>query len=226
MDHESAGVSAGDEVARRGRPPVGLVDLATGNLIADAQLAATRDAGAVAAFMNPGGVRADFAGDGEVTYGDAFTVQPFGNSLVTMTLTGAQVLQMLKQQWCEQTMRRVLSPSRGVTYTWDASVAAQATNASCATAPSPIADLRIGGVPVVSTQSYRITVNSFLADGGDRFFVLREGTDRTGGSLDLDALESHLAPTLDGAPLSPPSTDRITRVESPARRSASAKHTA
>ena len=64
---------------------------AGGNLIADAQLAATRDAGAVAAFMNPGGVRADIAGDGEVTYGDAFSVQPFGNSLVTMTLTGAQI---------------------------------------------------------------------------------------------------------------------------------------
>ncbi len=93
-----------------------------GNLIADAQLAATDDAGtgqAVAAFMNPGGVRADLAA-GEITYGEAFTVQPFGNSLVTMTLTGAQLLEMLKQQWCGAASTRILQPSQGVTYTWSA----------------------------------------------------------------------------------------------------------
>ena len=185
---------------------------AAGNLIADAQLAITHGAGAVAAFMNPGGVRADVAGDGEVTYGDAFSVQPFGNSLVTMTLTGAQVAEMLKQQWCDQASPRILLPSDGITYTWDASVAAQITGTACTAAPSPVSDLRIGGQPALTDQAYRITVNSFLADGGDRFFVLRSGSDRTGGALDLDALEAYLAPSLTAAAVAPPALDRITRV--------------
>ncbi len=186
---------------------------AAGNLIADSQLQATEGAGAVAAFMNPGGVRADFVGDGDVTYGEAFTVQPFGNSLVTMTLTGAQIAEMLKQQWCGQTSPRILLPSASVTYTWDASLAAAATNAACETATTPVSGLKIDGVAVSPLTQYRITVNSFLADGGDRFFVLRQGTDRTGGDLDLDALEAYLAPSLTGAAIAPPALDRITRID-------------
>jgi 5'-nucleotidase len=185
-----------------------------GNLIADAQLAATDDAGtgqAVAAFMNPGGVRSDLAA-GEVTYGEAFTVQPFGNSLVTMTLTGAQLLEVLKQQWCGQSSPRILLPSQGVTYSWSAAAAAAITGRPCAGAASPVRDLRIGGTPVSAGQSYRITVNSFLADGGDAFTTLRSGTDRLGGEVDVDALEAYLEPTLSGAPLQPPATDRITRL--------------
>ena len=185
---------------------------AAGNLIADAQLAATRDAGAVAAFMNPGGVRADIAGDGEVTYGDAFSVQPFGNSLVTMTLTGAQIAEMLKQQWCDQTSPRVLLASHGLTYTWDAGVAAEITGTPCGGAASPISELRIAGDPLAAEGTYRITVNSFLADGGDRFFVLRSGSDRAGGPLDLDALEGYLAPSLTGEAVAPPALDRVTRI--------------
>ena len=79
-------------------------------MIADAQLDATAPGGfgeAVVAFMNPGGIRADLTypsspageGDGNVTYGEVFTVQPFGNSLVTMTLTGAQIDALLEQQF-------------------------------------------------------------------------------------------------------------------------------
>jgi len=183
-----------------------------GNMIADAQLAATDDeAGAVAAFMNPGGIRADLnAADAagtpaEVTYGEAFTVQPFGNSLVTMTLTGAQLDTMLEQQWCTQTgAPRILSPSAGVTYTWDGAVAQSVCD--------KVSDLTIGGVAVDPAASYRITVNSFLADGGDRFFVLREGTDRAGGALDLDAFADYLDDTTQSAPLAAPMLDRITRV--------------
>ncbi len=183
-----------------------------GNMIADAQLAATDDeAGAVAAFMNPGGIRADLnAADAagtpaEVTYGEAFTVQPFGNSLVTMTLTGAQLDTMLEQQWCTQTgAPRILSPSAGVTYTWDGAVAQSVCD--------KVSDLAIGGVAVDPAASYRITVNSFLADGGDRFFVLREGTDRAGGALDLDAFADYLDDTTQSAPLAAPMLDRITRV--------------
>jgi len=195
-----------------------------GNLIADAQLAATSSAStgqAVAAFMNPGGVRdpgfvfaaSGAEGDGNVTFGEAFTVQPFGNSLVTMTLTGQQLLDVLKQQWCGQTVPTVLLPSQGVTYTYDLSDAtALLGNAACASAPNPVTSLAIGGVAVDPAASYRITVNSFLADGGDRFTVLRSGTERLGGAVDTDALTDYLAPSLTGAPIAPPALDRITVV--------------
>ena len=182
-----------------------------GNLIADAQLASTQPAGAVAAFMNPGGVRADFA-DAEVSYGEAFTVQPFNNSLVTLTLSGAQVAELLKAQWCGQTAARILQPSAGVSYTWDASRAAAALGRPCESAENPVSDLRIGGEPVTREGTYRITVNSFLAEGGDRFSVLAAGTERTGGAVDLEALEAYLAPTATGEPLAVPATDRITVV--------------
>jgi 5'-nucleotidase len=184
---------------------------AAGNLIADAQLAATSAAGtgaAVAAFMNPGGVRSDIAA-GDVTFGEAFTVQPFGNSLVTLTLTGAQLLEVLKQQWCSQDAARVLLPSAGVHYTYSASAAAALVRQPCAGAANPVTGLTIGGAAVDAAASYRVTVNSFLADGGDKFTVLREGTDRLGGSVDTDALEAYLAPSLTGTPIAPPALDRI-----------------
>jgi 5'-nucleotidase len=202
------------------------LEQAAGNLIADAQCAATASpttGNAVAAFMNPGGVRAPFTfapsgteAPGEVTYGEAFTVQPFGNSLVTMTLTGQQILDMLRSQWCGQTFARVLLPSAGVHYTFDQSVASSLLPAGqgqpavpCAGAPNPVSNLTIGGAPVDPGASYRITVNSFLADGGDIFPVLREGTDRLGGAVDTDALEAYIAPSLTGAPIAPPALDRI-----------------
>jgi len=187
---------------------------AAGNVIADAQLAATsapERGGAVAAFMNPGGVRADLAG-GEVTYGEAFTVQPFGNTLTTLTLTGAQLLDVLKQQWCGQGFARILIPSSTVSYTWDASVAAEILGKPCEGAANPVSELTIGGTPVDSGASYRITVNSFLADGGDAFSVLTQGTDRLGGVVDVDAFEAYLAGSLTGEPLAIPALDRITVV--------------
>jgi 5'-nucleotidase len=192
---------------------------AAGNLIADAQLAATSSpetGSAVAAFMNPGGVRSDFVfaqsgteGDGNVTYGEAFTVQPFGNSLVTMTLTGAQVLEMLKSQWCGANSTRVLLPSSTVGYTYDLSDAAAIVGRPCESVANPVTGLTIDGQPVDAAANYRITVNSFLADGGDSFPVLRQGTDRLGGAVDTDALEAYIAPSLEGTPIAPPALDRI-----------------
>jgi 5'-nucleotidase len=192
---------------------------AAGNLIADAQLAATADAstgGAVAAFMNPGGVRADFTfaqsgaeGDGNVTYGEAFTVQPFGNSLVTLTLTGAQIYEMLKQQWCTQDFPRVLLPSAGVEYSYSQSAATALVGQPCEGAANPVTGLTIGGAAVDPAASYRVTVNSFLADGGDKFVALRDGTDRLGGAVDTDALEAYVAASLTGTPIAPPALDRI-----------------
>ena len=193
---------------------------ALGDVIADSQLAATTPAelgGAQVAFMNPGGIRTDllFAasgaeGDGNVTYEEAFTVQPFGNSLVTMTLTGAQIETMLEQQFCgiNAAAPRVLQPSVGFAYTWNAA-AVGAADCAAANAVDPTT-IAIGGVPVDAATTYRVTVNSFLATGGDGFAVLNEGTDRLGGAVDLDALEDYLTATAGG--VAPGPQDRITRV--------------
>jgi 5'-nucleotidase len=72
-----------------------------------------------------------------------------------------------------------------------------------------VSDVRIGGLPLDPAAPYRITVNSFLAGGGDLFGVLRSGTDLTGGALDLDAMQAYLEPSLTGAPIAPPALDRI-----------------
>jgi len=180
-----------------------------GDVIADAQLGATDDVGfgeAVAAFMNPGGIRADlpFSApgkvDGNVTYGEAFTVQPFGNSLVTVTLTGEQIDALLEQQFvgCTaalapalfnypvgdtgQSFNRILQVSNGFTYTWD--------NAGPGCQKVDIASIKINGVAINPADSYRVTVNSFIASGGDKFYVLVNGTAPLGGAQDLDALEA------------------------------------
>jgi 5'-nucleotidase len=196
---------------------------ALGDVIADAQLAATDDTGfgdAVVAFMNPGGIRADLGfatsaaaeGDGNVTYGEAFTVQPFGNSLVTMTLTGAQIHTLLEQQFtgctvgypaggpaAGQPFNRILQVSNGFAYEW------KEKGTPCDNVDP--GSIQIGGLTVDPAASYRVTVNSFLADGGDQFYVLKEGTDRLGGALDLDALEAYFA---ENAPVAPGLQDRIT----------------
>jgi 5'-nucleotidase len=186
---------------------------ALGDVIADAQLASTSPVGfgeAVVAFMNPGGIRGDIVftaagseADGEFTYGEAFGVQPFGNSLVTMTLTGAQIDALLEQQFDNPSVgnNRILQVSNGFTYTWDAS---QPTGSKVD--PSTI---KIGGVTVGAATEYRITVNSFLADGGDNFSVLVGGTNRLGGEVDLDALVTFFGLN---SPVAPGPQNRITRL--------------
>jgi 5'-nucleotidase len=185
-------------------------ETAIGNLIADAQLAATAGAGtgnAEVAFMNNGGVRTDdgfvFAqsgseGDGNVTYAEAFAVQPFGNSLVTMTLTGQQIHDLLEQQFpgTDPGEWEILHVSEGFSYTWD--------NAGAEGDKVDPGDITIGGAPIELGTDYRVTVNSFLAGGGDGFSILLDGTDRLGGDLDLDAMVDYMganpglsAPTLD-----------------------------
>ena len=172
-----------------------------GDLIADAQLADTRDEQAVAAFMNPGGVRADL-GAGDVTYEEAFTVQPFANTLVTLDLTGAQLDCLLEQQYV---VDRVLQPSATVRYT--VSPDAPAGTAADPCSGQRVGDLAVEGTSVDPAAVYRITVNGFLADGGDGFTVLREGTNRVTTSIDLDAFVAHLGAN---SPVAPPATDRIT----------------
>ncbi len=185
-------------------------DSALGRLVADAQLAATRTHGAQIAFTNPGGLRADLRASGAnglVTYSDAFLSQPFGNTLVTLTLSGAQLKQMLEQQWSPGESRpergRMLQPSRGFAYAW------RSTGAHGERIVSD--SMRLNGRPVDSAPSYRVTVNNFLADGGDGFRVLREGTDRVGGPVDVDALIAHLSTASPARPLAPDRTPRISR---------------
>ncbi|HVM17009.1 MAG TPA: bifunctional metallophosphatase/5'-nucleotidase [Gaiellaceae bacterium] len=187
---------------------------ALGDVIADAQLAATKPAnkgGAVVAFMNPGGIRADLVfnqssggeAPGEVTFGEAFTVQPFGNNLVTMTLTGEQIDRLLEQQWSEGNANspRILQVSQGFTYTYDVRRPANDR--------VNLADIRINGQPITATAQYRVTVNSFLADGGDAFAILRSGTNRLGGDVDTQALEDYFRTN---SPVAPGPRNRITRL--------------
>ena len=178
-------------------------ETALGQVVADAQLAATRDVGAQIALMNPGGIRAALAlpADGLLRYEDLFSVQPFYNNLVTMTLTGAQILQLLEQQWTGQVSARLLQVSQGFAYTWDAA--------------RPLGQRLVPGSatldrkPLDPAASYRVTVNSFLAGGGDSFPALKAGTDRRTGMMDVDALERYVQanPTL-----APGKLDRIARL--------------
>jgi 5'-nucleotidase len=185
------------------------------NRIADAQLAATAaaaDGGAQIAFMNPGGIRADLtfsqiSGEeqpGEVTYGEAFAVQPSGNLLVTIDLTGEQIEQLLEQQAVSgrQGGRDVLifGISQGFTFAYN-------PDAPFGDRINP-ASIQLNGATVDPATSYRIVTNSFLADGGDSFTVFTQGTNRVGGGEDLVALTEYLD---ENSPVAPPD-DRITGI--------------
>jgi 5'-nucleotidase len=150
--------------------------------------------------MNPGGIRNSLDA-GPVTYAEAFAVQPFNNYLVTMTLTGAQIKTLLAQQFNnpEAGRSRILQVSEGFTYSYTWSGSGEAT----------ITDVRLNGVAIDDAASYRVTVNSFLAEGGDAFTVLREGTDRLIGGLDIDAFAAYLTAN---SPLTPPAANRITKL--------------
>ncbi|MFF0622913.1 bifunctional metallophosphatase/5'-nucleotidase [Streptomyces sp. NPDC004296] len=189
-----------------------------GDLIADAQLAATRDTGkggAQLALMNPGGIRSDLAykasgkeGDGVVTYAEAFTVQPFTNMTNVVNLTGAQLLAALQQQVSgpNEASPKILQISEGLTYTLDMTKQGAAR---------VVADsVRVSGSPLDPAKTYRVAMNEFLAGGGDGFPALKQGTDKYVGPSDLDALTAYLtAHSTPTAPLAPPKADRITVVK-------------
>jgi 5'-nucleotidase len=146
-------------------------------------------------------VRADLDA-GPVTYEEAFTAQPFGNVLTTLDLTGAQLDCLLEQQFVTE---RVLAPSASLHYT-----VRQAGTPGTAADPctgTKVDGVTIGGTPVDPAASYRITVNSFLAGGGDGFSVLTRATNDVVGVQDLDALVAYLGAN---RPTAPPATDRIT----------------
>jgi 5'-nucleotidase len=177
-----------------------------GDVIADAQLAATRaekDGGAVVAFTNPGGIRTDVvkAGDGAVSYADLFASQPFRNQLVTLTLTGGQIKTMLEQQWLDPKRPRILQVSHGFSYAFENDM--------------PFGErivaerMMLNGARIEAAQTYRVTVNNYLAQGGDGFGVLKDGTNAQFGNFDGDALFAYFQAKGQIAPTTP---DRIARV--------------
>ncbi|MEU7003571.1 bifunctional metallophosphatase/5'-nucleotidase [Nonomuraea sp. NPDC046570] len=185
---------------------------ALGNLIADGQLEGTRTGGnAQLALMNPGGVRTSLSyagsaageGDGVVTYGEAFSVQPFNNLMQVVTLTGAQLKTALEQQFTGgpngQPFTKILQPSANFAYTYSKS------------APwgSRVSNMTLDGAAVTDTQSIRVAINNFLVGGGDAFAVFKEGTDVWSGPLDIDAFAAQLGRN---NPIAPPATNRITVV--------------
>ena len=169
-----------------------------GDIIADAQNLAE---GTQFAFMNPGGIRADLivaAGGANITWNDLFTIQPFGNTLVKMNLTGAQIKAVLEQQW-QPTVTRMLQIS-GFGYTWDSALPVGSRVTEIHTA---------AGAALDPSATYAISCNNFLATGGDGFTAFVAGTNQIGGPIDLDALIEY---TEHHNPLPAPVTGRITKL--------------
>ncbi|MER5907268.1 bifunctional metallophosphatase/5'-nucleotidase [Streptomyces mirabilis] len=187
-----------------------------GDMIADAQLAYAKsvDPEADLAVMNPGGIRAGLTyaasgseGDGVVTYGEAYTVQPFANTVNLVNLTGAQVITALQQQvsGANEAAPKILQISKGLTYTLDLTK----TGAARVVADS----IKLNGAAIDPAATYRVAMNSFLAGGGDGFAELGKGADVLVGGDDLAAFESYLtANSSAAAPYPVPTADRITVV--------------
>ncbi|MFF7471173.1 5'-nucleotidase C-terminal domain-containing protein [Streptomyces sp. NPDC008092] len=188
-----------------------------GDLIADAQFAYGKelDPGTDLALMNPGGVRAGLTyaakgseGDGVVTYAEGFTVQPFANTVNLQDFTGAQLIQVLKEQvsGSNAAAPKILQPSKGLTYTLDLTK----TGADRVVTDS----VKLNGTAIDPAATYRVATNSFLAGGGDGFTTLGQGTGDLVGTDDLSALAEYLTANSSAAsPLAPPATDRITIVQ-------------
>jgi 5'-nucleotidase len=198
----------------RGGNPTGSdrgVESAAGNLVADAQLWATSSNFADVAFMNPGGVRSDLTyaqsageGDGVVTFGEAFTFQPFGNTLVTFPMTGAQIISVLEEQ-CQPagSSRPFLSLGVSVGFTYDLATTIVAGECTAVT----ISNIVLNGSPLDPVATYNVTVNNFLADGGDNFTTFATITaPRLDGGNDLQALVNYLGTF---SPVAPPGIDRV-----------------
>ncbi|MEU2077423.1 bifunctional metallophosphatase/5'-nucleotidase [Streptomyces sp. NPDC013489] len=189
-----------------------------GNLIADAQLEGMAPAdkgGAQLALMNPGGVRAPLVhkasgaeGDGVVTYGEAYTVQPFTNMMTAVDLTGAQLITTLQQQvsGANQAAPKILQISKGLTYTLDMTKAGADRIV--------VSSVKLNGEAIDPSKTYRVAMNEFLAGGGDGFAVLKEHKNKLVGASDLDMFTAYLAAhSTPAAPLAPPATGRITVVK-------------
>lgn len=156
-----------------------------GNLIADAQLGASRKAGAQIAFTNPFGIRAplDPAPDGTVTFGQIYAVQPFNNNIVTMTLSGSQIYNVIEEGLDDDGVKQVLAPSAGLQFSYDMS----------RPSGSRLVSLTLNGEMVDPMTDYRVTVVNFLAEGGDGFSTFKQGTNRVRGMIDNEAFQQWIA---------------------------------
>ncbi|MEU5901502.1 MULTISPECIES: bifunctional metallophosphatase/5'-nucleotidase [Streptomyces] len=211
--NKAVGYVSGD-IPGRG---AGVPESPLGDLISDAQLAHAKsiDPEADLALMNPGGIRSDIVykasgseGDGVVTYGEAFTVQPFSNTVNLVDLTGAQLVTGLKQQvsGSNEASPKILQVSQGLTYTLDMTK----TGADRVVADS----IKLNGKAIDPAATYRVAMNSFLAGGGDGFAELGKGTKPVVGSDDLKAFNDYLtANSSADKPIAPPKADRITIVK-------------
>ena len=169
---------------------------ALGQLIADSQLAGSQGAGAQIALTNPFGVRAPLVPgvDGAVKYGDIYAVQPFGNTLITQSLTGAELTAVLEQGFDANGPVQALIPSAGLTYRYDLLRPIGAR----------VFELTFNGRPVDSAALYRVTTNNFLAQGGDSFSLLAAQRSAVTGGTDLEALQAWLeAVPLRAVPIEP-----------------------
>jgi 5'-nucleotidase len=188
------------------RVPARSGESALGDIIADAQLAATgstTNGGAVMAFTNPGGIRADIVrqADGAVSFGDLSASQPFRNQLVTLTLTGAQIKDMLEQQWSDPKLPRILQVSKGFNYVWDGGKPYGERIAADR--------IMLNGAHIDPAAGYRVTVNNFLSVGGDGFTALKQGIAGQVGAHDVDALDAYFRAN---SPVAPPAGNRIERI--------------
>jgi len=167
---------AGGELSNTGGP--------LGNLIADAQLAATTGAGAQIALMNPFGIRRSLnaSADGSVTFGDIYAVQPFGNELVTQSLTGAELKAILEEGFDKDGPEQILTPSAGFAYSYDRSHEIG----------DHIIAMTLNGAAINPAATYRITTSLFLGNGGDSFDLFLKARDRVVGVLDIAAFEAWL----------------------------------
>ncbi|MBN9008113.1 MAG: bifunctional metallophosphatase/5'-nucleotidase [Rhizobiales bacterium] len=198
---------AGTITAALSRVPGETGESPLGDVIADAQLAATAAAdkgAAVIAFTNPGGIRTDVLrkDDGIVTYADLFASQPFRNQLVTLTLTGAQIKAALEQQWLDPSRPRILQVSHGFSYAWDGA--------------KPFGErvianrMSLDGQPIDPAKTYRVTINNYLSVGGDGFTAFKNGTAALYGIYDVDALFAYFKAN---SPVAPKQANRILRVD-------------
>lgn len=164
------------------------VESSLGNLVADMHLWSTSNKTfggqkADIGIMNPGGLRADlrYGSDGTISYENAASVQPFGNTLITKDLTGAQLKEILEQQWQPDGSSRPklhlgISESLSYTYSEDAPRGEHITSMS------------FNGEPITDEQVFRVAANGFLADGGDNFTTFAEGSNAAdSGQIDLVA---------------------------------------
>jgi 5'-nucleotidase len=186
-----------------------------GDVIADAFLAGSSDASygnkpAQLAFTNRGGIRSDLSASLTVTFGQLFNVMPFNNNLVTMDLSGRQLLRLLEQQWesPQPAGGRVMSVSKGFSYTWDAN---QPEGAPAGSGRRIVpGSMTLNGASIEYDKTYRITVNNFMASGGDNFTVLMQGTNQQAG--EIDSVVAKLYFRVKGI-VNAPALDRILRMD-------------